>query len=90
MMTQSAELLCIAGFMSGLDRMARLIENGADVNTAGPTGLTPLIQAAKRGSVAAVEMLITAGARLDTCDHDGYQALYWACRYRQSLGWCTR
>ena len=85
MSESSRELLQIAGFTSGLARMRALLEAGADVNVTGLTGETPLIQAAKRGSVPAVAMLITAGAPLDATDHDGYQALYWACRYRQSL-----
>ena len=57
---------------------ARLLDQGADGNTADPAGRTVLISAAWRGHVAIVDLLIEAGADLDGVDDQGRTALMWA------------
>ncbi len=50
-----------------------------DVNTAGKNRMTPLMQAAHRGTAAIVAELIAAGARVDAVNSDGSQPLWLAC-----------
>jgi uncharacterized protein len=58
-----------------------LIARGADVNAAGRSEDTPLIQAARRGQKDVLEVLIAAGADLHRVDSiGGGTALDWAVR----------
>jgi ankyrin repeat protein len=50
-----------------------------DVNGVGAQGLTPLMQAAYRGSPRLVAELLQVGARVDVGNNDGNQPLWLAC-----------
>lgn len=52
-------------------------EGGAGAG--GPEGLTPLMKAAGRGELAAVQSLLAAGADVNAADGRGFTALYHAC-----------
>ena len=52
-----------------------LIEAGADVNRASPTGATPLLAAADAGRIENVKLLIAAGADVNARYKDGRTAL---------------
>jgi thiosulfate/3-mercaptopyruvate sulfurtransferase len=59
-----------------------LAEHGfepGDVNGAGDHGITPLMRASKLGDTAIAAGLIRAGARLETRNADGCNALWMAC-----------
>lgn len=51
-----------------------LIEAGADVNTAGKDGRTPLMRAALADQVEAIAILVKAGAKPDAADNHGMRA----------------
>lgn len=51
----------------------------ADVNAAGPNGMTPLMRACRDGQEDRVRSLIVAGARLEARNSDGNTALWLAC-----------
>jgi ankyrin repeat protein len=55
--------------------VAVLIDAGADVNATQPHGWTPLLGAAKNGSLASVERLLAAGADPAARNDDGASAL---------------
>ncbi len=57
------------------DVVAALIDAGADVNATQPHGWTPLLGAAKTGSLASVERLLAAGADPAPRNDDGASAL---------------
>lgn len=66
------------------DLLARMIQHGADVNTATFDGCTALHAAA--GHVESkvrvddlINMLVEAGASVDALDEDGYTPLHLAC-----------
>ena len=60
-----------------------LIEHGADVNQANNIGTTPLIIATQEGHFEALQLLIDAGAYLNTQDKDGRTPLHFI--YRNSV-----
>ena len=64
-------LLFEAAKLGRADLIPLLVKNGADVNAYEARGFTPLILAAYDGQVAAVDVLIAAGA--DACKPDANQ-----------------
>lgn len=50
-----------------------------DINAVGPSGLTPLMRAARQGEADRVRELLQKGARLETRNADGNNALWFAC-----------
>lgn len=50
---------------SGAGKIKALLDAGADVNTRFDEGITPLMSASVRGSVATVDILLKAGADLE-------------------------
>ena len=50
-----------------------------DVNAAGDHAITPLMRASKIGDIAIMNSLLRAGARLETRNADGCNALWMAC-----------
>jgi ankyrin repeat protein len=57
------------------------ISNGADVNTADATGMTPLMYASGQNrDTGVISALIKAGAKVDAVDPKGSTALLWATR----------
>ncbi len=52
----------VMGLFFNMNKIKRLIEAGADVNTKGYEGDTPLHYAVRRRNIALVELLISAGA----------------------------
>ena len=62
-----------------LTTLAELIGRGAAVNAqATGDGLTPLMAAVSRGNLPGAELLISAGARLETANRNGYRVLHLA------------
>lgn len=57
-----------------------LIKEGADVNTTGGNGTTPLIQAARNGHTETVKLLIKGGAKVNQCNNSAESPLLWAAR----------
>ncbi|PYU23021.1 MAG: hypothetical protein DMG32_16890 [Acidobacteria bacterium] len=57
-----------------------LLNAGADPNAANQTGLTPLMEAARRQPGSVVRSLLSHGARLNATDIRGNTALMWAAR----------
>lgn len=54
------------------------------LNASARSGRTALMEAALRGGIAFVEMLLQSGADVDALDSEGSTALHWALRKRQS------
>jgi thiosulfate/3-mercaptopyruvate sulfurtransferase len=50
-----------------------------DINALGACGLTPLMRAARQGDAERVSALLQCGARLETRNADGNNALWFAC-----------
>lgn len=59
---------------------AALLKAGARVDLADAQGVTPLLEAARSGSLACVELLAAHGADPAACDHAGRNALAIACQ----------
>lgn len=67
--------------LDDLDATRLLLERGANPNSAGSRGLTPLMMAASSEYGApTVRMLLAKGARIDAQDDSGQTALDWALR----------
>jgi ankyrin repeat protein len=75
--------LIIAIARSDEDYTAFLLNKGADPNTAGHAGNTPLITAARAGFDLAIDWLIGQGAKVDTANRMGETALIVAVQQRQ-------
>ena len=55
-----------------------MAEAGADINSPGQAGNTPLIWSASSGHLTTARLLLDLGAEINTQDEDGDTALYWA------------
>jgi len=73
-----------AAAIGSADRVAQLVEAGADVNSRNSAGETPLHLAAASGSSTAVQALLDRGADGSMVDNEGRSPLYWAVRSQQS------
>ena len=72
-------------FIYDTTNVQRCLTEGRYVNARDPrTGETPLMGAALIGDVAAVQMLLQAGAQATTQDKAGMTALDWAKRFQRS------
>ena len=71
-------LVAAAHNTSGDDLVKLLVQHGANVNAAGPDGVTPLMAAASHYGHAACELLIAHGAKVDARDARGDTALMMA------------
>jgi len=68
-------------------KTAALLKSGADCNASNEEGVTPLMLAAGAGQEEMVEMLIKAGAKVDSADVRGWTALFKALfNYEQNRG----
>jgi len=63
--------------------VARLLELGASVESAGPNGLTPLMIAAAAGDLDLVRVFLQREAKLDAVDAEGREAAHHAVFSRQ-------
>ena len=64
------------------DQVALLIASGADVEARDPdTDATPLVIASFRGNIAVVEMLLAAGADVNSADRSGFTPLIGAAQF---------
>lgn len=50
-----------------------------DLNALGPSGLNPLMRAARLGELDIIDALLSCGAHLNTRNADGNNALWFAC-----------
>jgi len=81
-----AQPIHIAAFRGNLERVKRLVENGADVNSKGPGDSTPLHNAATMSAakvkygdyVGVVSYLIEKGADVNAKNTCGYPPLHFA------------
>lgn len=74
----AAERICktiVAAAARGEADLQKLIASGHNVNMADDDGETPLMRAAERGNLQAVDTLIKAGANVNAKDEDGNTAL---------------
>jgi len=60
------------------DEVARLIAQGADIDTQNRAGFTPLFLAVMRGDVEMVKLLVESGARFDVAVRDRMAAIHLA------------
>ena len=65
-------------FEGGSPLIKLLIEYGADINSVGPLGFTPLIYAARASDLRLVQLLIEKGANLNARNENGNTALIYA------------
>jgi hypothetical protein len=84
-MASADDMLRDAADRGDVAEIERLIAAGADPNAfEGTSGLTPLQQAASNGHVAAIAVLLKAGARVDGADNGGVTPLMFAARRARS------
>lgn len=60
-----------------IDRVTRLLQQGADVNSRGQWGMTPLIWAASKGHTKVVSLLLDRGADINAEANNRSTALMW-------------
>jgi ankyrin repeat protein len=68
-------IACLSG---NLERVERLLEQGADLSVATNRDETPLHMAALSGSVDVIVFLVDGGADMSAVDHEDRTALHWA------------
>ncbi len=66
------------GIFFNMNKIKRLIEEGADVNAKDDNGDLPLHYAVRNDNRDLVELLIEEGADVNTKDKDGQSPLHWA------------
>lgn len=71
--------LCTAAAVGDLEKARQLLDAGASVNHDGPSEATPFIAAAKHGHPELFPLLLSRGARANSEQHDGANALVAAC-----------
>jgi len=64
-----------------IEEVKKLISNGADLNWSDSNGRTPLLIAAKEGTVTVLKLLVEAGANVNQASTKGHTALYKAAKY---------
>ena len=74
----------VGNALFNLNKIKRLIASGADLNTKGYNGQTPLAWAAYWNSLAVAELLISSGAEVNAKDQWGWTPLHRAA-YEDSL-----
>lgn len=67
-----------AAYRGDVDTLELYLANGFDPNAGNDVGYTVLMAAARGESLAAIQFLISHGARIEKEDTRGYTALYWA------------
>jgi serine/threonine-protein phosphatase 6 regulatory ankyrin repeat subunit A/serine/threonine-protein phosphatase 6 regulatory ankyrin repeat subunit B len=73
----SKEELFDAAKRGDLNKVQKLLAQGADVNAKRNDGATPLMMAAYHGRMDVCELLISKGADINSQDEDGKTALMW-------------
>ena len=71
-------------YRNDIKQVAKLIQNGADVNAPGEGTWTPLLIASKSGYVNAVVMLIHNGANVNAGDNAGWRPIHTACLHEHA------
>ncbi|KAI9799373.1 MAG: hypothetical protein M1833_004073 [Piccolia ochrophora] len=72
----SSTLLHVAAECDNTKALALLLKKGADINTLGRSGTTPLIHACQKKASGSVEFLARKGAALDATSAQGFAALH--------------
>jgi len=75
------EELLKAAEKGDVDRVRELLRRGANPNTRGKDGITPLHLAAHHGYVGIARLLLEHGADVNARDKDGYTPLHWTAFY---------
>jgi uncharacterized protein len=70
--------LRLAAAAGDTERMAILLDQGADVNGANPSGQTALMAAAEKGDILTAALLLTRGADVNARTQSGLTALTFA------------
>ena len=78
-MSHRAQQLIAESRRGHVDRIKRLLNDGADVNCRGKYGYTPLMESASHGHFAAVECLLDSGADPKICADDNAPVTFYAC-----------
>jgi len=78
MSTALQDQLIDAVWSENISRIKQLLDSGADVNTAGSKGWTPLTQAAEAGNLSITRMLLDKGADVNGRAHQGCTPLHLA------------
>ena len=75
--TNAMSDLHLSVFRKNLPKLKELIENNEieDINSASYMAAPPIIMATQNGDTEFIELLIKAGAQVDTCDRSGRTAL---------------
>lgn len=68
--------LSLAANLGRLTAVQTLIDNGANLETPTNRGITPLMDALQRGDREIIRLLLTKGAKIDTTDEAGWNALH--------------
>ena len=72
------EIIYVAASTGDIERIRRLISEGANIDTSRPNKISPICKAIKHGDVEAVEILCSLGADVNSITPHGEYPIHWA------------